>query len=164
MEEHSKLAKIVGQRIIYSIIVLYCLLYAVDGLPFYITILGIISQLVYLQNFSKTWPTISLWSLTFIASCVLVIVSHFVSFQYWTERAAAPRHFAYYNSNSRYKNTGWFSIPNSTPADDTFLDIATYFALCIWLVPFYLFLSLSANDNVLPSLGEYFVTSPESRY
>lgn len=36
------------------------------------------------------------------------------------------------------------------------MDIATYFGICVWLVPFYLFLSLSANDNVLPSAGTSF--------
>lgn len=34
------------------------------------------------------------------------------------------------------------------------MDVATFFGVCVWLVPFFLFLSLSANDNVLPSLGE----------
>lgn len=29
-----------------------------------------------------------------------------------------------------------------------------YFTLCLWLVPFALFVSLSANDNVLPTVTE----------
>lgn len=32
----------------------------------------------------------------------------------------------------------------------TFMDIATFFGVCVWLVPLFLFLSLSANDNALP--------------
>lgn len=32
-----------------------------------------------------------------------------------------------------------------------FLKILAYFTLCLWLVPFALFVSLSANDQVLPS-------------
>jgi hypothetical protein len=35
----------------------------------------------------------------------------------------------------------------------TFTEIASYFGLCVWLVPFALFVSLSASDNVLPTLG-----------
>ena len=31
--------------------------------------------------------------------------------------------------------------------------IASYFGLCVWLVPFALFVSLSAGDNVLPTIG-----------
>lgn len=29
-----------------------------------------------------------------------------------------------------------------------------YFTLCLWLVPFALFVSLSANENVLPTVAE----------
>ena len=32
-----------------------------------------------------------------------------------------------------------------------FTDIATFFGICVWLVPLFLFLSLSANDNALPT-------------
>jgi len=35
----------------------------------------------------------------------------------------------------------------------TFTEIASYFGLCVWLVPFALFVSLSASDNVLPTMG-----------
>ena len=38
------------------------------------------------------------------------------------------------------------NIPN-------FTEIASYFGLCVWLVPFALFVSLSASDNVLPTMG-----------
>lgn len=33
------------------------------------------------------------------------------------------------------------------------VQILAYFTFCLWLVPFAFFLSLSANDNVLPTLG-----------
>ena len=33
------------------------------------------------------------------------------------------------------------------------VQIMAYFTFCLWLVPFAFFLSLSANDNVLPTLG-----------
>lgn len=35
----------------------------------------------------------------------------------------------------------------------TFTEIASYFGLCVWLVPFALFVSLSASDNILPTMG-----------
>ena len=40
----------------------------------------------------------------------------------------------------------------SSPAQNVsgFADIATFFGICVWLVPLFLFLSLSANDNALP--------------
>jgi Transmembrane adaptor Erv26 len=35
----------------------------------------------------------------------------------------------------------------------TFGDMATFFGICVWLTPLFLFLSLSANDNTLPTSG-----------
>jgi hypothetical protein len=40
--------------------------------------------------------------------------------------------------------------PSNLP---TFTEIASYFGICVWLVPFSLFVSLSASDNVLPTMG-----------
>jgi hypothetical protein len=37
----------------------------------------------------------------------------------------------------------------------SFGDMATFFGICVWLTPLFLFLSLSANDNTLPTTGEY---------
>jgi hypothetical protein len=41
--------------------------------------------------------------------------------------------------------------------------IASYFGLCVWLVPFALFVSLSAGDNVLPTMGTEPVHGYESK-
>lgn len=40
----------------------------------------------------------------------------------------------------------------------TFSEVASYFGLCVWLVPFALFVSLSAGENVLPSMGSEYAT------
>lgn len=39
------------------------------------------------------------------------------------------------------------------PDVPSFTEIASYFGLCVWLIPFALFVSLSASDNVLPTIG-----------
>ena len=39
------------------------------------------------------------------------------------------------------------------PNAPSFTEIASFFGLCVWLVPFALFVSLSASDNVLPTIG-----------
>ncbi|KAF9353954.1 erv26 super protein [Mortierella sp. AD094] len=57
-------------------------------------------------------------------SLVLVLVDHFIWFQYFT------RH--YYS----------------------FMSIASFFGICVWIVPFSYFISLSANDNALPSFDK----------
>ncbi|KAM0747305.1 DUF396-domain-containing protein [Meredithblackwellia eburnea MCA 4105] len=157
IEEHANLAKVVGQRAIYFIIAVLAALHFLDGLPLHIAGLGILCHLVYLQNFSRTWPSIALTSLPFLASCVLVVVSHLVSFSYFSERARGTRHH-YGNYGRKYgaaaKSSSTWSFGAHKNNDDTFLDIATYFGICVWLIPMFLFLSLSANDNVLPSAGD----------
>lgn len=184
IEEHSALANSIGQRINYvssweclpsfgrgisadmrprggcvtsqAIILFLVVLYFVDGLPIHLAALGILCHVVYLQNFRRTWPSISLTSVPFIASCILVVLFHFFSFTYFTQRS---RGLPGGGLRSTYSGYGASRVPagsrwkaNSRP-DDTFLDVATYFGLCVWFMPFYLFLSLSANDNVLPSSG-----------
>lgn len=45
--------------------------------------------------------------------------------------------------------TSYYDSPSNIPS---FTEIASYFGLCVWLVPFALFVSLSASDNVLPTM------------
>ena len=72
------------------------------------------------------------------SSLVLVLVNHYVWF----------RHFS--NTQTRaYQRSSYYDkvdVPS-------FTQIASYFGLCVWLVPFALFVSLSAGDNVLPTMG-----------
>lgn len=66
------------------------------------------------------------------------MVNHYVWF----------RHFS--DSQSRaYQRTSYFDKADVP----SFAQIASYFGLCVWLVPFALFVSLSAGDNVLPTMG-----------
>src|SRR5271155_5040683 len=50
-------------------------------------------------------------------------------------------------------NRGVQNRYSTTTAQPSFTEIASYFGLCVWLVPFALFVSLSASDNVLPTTG-----------
>eukprot|EP00035_Acanthoeca_spectabilis_P032690 m.19944 g.19944 ORF g.19944 m.19944 type:complete len:197 (-) comp5505_c0_seq1:397-987(-) len=59
----------------------------------------------------------------FYSSCALLLLHNYLAFSTFAET--------------------WFSF-------DEFL---AYFVICVWLVPFGLFISLSVNDNVLPSHG-----------
>ncbi|OAX44002.1 DUF396-domain-containing protein [Rhizopogon vinicolor AM-OR11-026] len=139
IEEHSRLAKIIGQRGTYAIIVLHILLYISDSLPLPQTLFSITCHVIYLQNFSSTWPIISLSSLSFIASCVLAISDHFIWFFYFSHITRDARQVSHL-----YRSQIQSSVPG-------FSDIATFFGVCVWLVPLFLFLSLSANDHALPT-------------
>ncbi|TEB30084.1 DUF396-domain-containing protein [Coprinellus micaceus] len=139
IEEHSRLAKTIGQRSIYAIIALHVLLYFMDNLPILHTSFSILCHLVYLQNFSETWPLIDLTSIPFIASCILVISDHFIWFYYFARLTSEARRLRTYRG--------------AAPYAPGFTEIATFFGLCVWLSPLFLFLSLSANDNALPIMS-----------
>ena len=59
------------------------------------------------------------------------------------------RHFSEAQTRS-YSNTRSYY---DKPEGPSFTQIASYFGICVWLVPFALFVSLSASDNVLPTMG-----------
>ncbi|KAF5359058.1 hypothetical protein D9758_004792 [Tetrapyrgos nigripes] len=140
IEEHSKPAKTIGQRGIYVIIVLHVILYMTEPLPFWHILFSIACHAVYLQNFSSSWPLISLSSLSFISSCVLVIIDHFMWFFYFARVTQEAKHQRYRAGPHVHAHS--------------FAEIATFFGMCVWLVPLFLFLSLSANDNALPTSSE----------
>ncbi|KAH8118629.1 DUF396-domain-containing protein [Phellopilus nigrolimitatus] len=154
IEEHSRTAKTIGTRAVYVIIALHALLYLTDSLPLLQTVFSIACHLVYLKNFSHTWPFISLSSTPFIASCVLAIANHFLWFFYFSRRAHDAR---VRMMRSHRSGSGPGAAGDALPG---FADVATFFALCVWLVPLFLFLSLSANDNALPTSADALPDSP----
>lgn len=72
----------------------------------------------------RTFPFIQVSSPNFILTVVLVVVNHYFAFRYFSE--------VYYS----------------------FSEILSFFTLCLWLIPFTFFVSLSAGDNVLPSTAQ----------
>ncbi|XP_076034342.1 protein TEX261 [Oratosquilla oratoria] len=73
----------------------------------------------------RTFPFFFLTSLPFILGVVMFFVNHYLAFS----------HFASYYY----------------PAS----EVLSYFTLFVWLVPFGFFISLSANENVLPTHAEF---------
>lgn len=70
---------------------------------------------------------------------VLAIINHYFWFTYFSSASSVSPIYA---PMSRYHST---NIP-------TFTETSSFFGICVWLVPFCLFISLSANDNVLPTM------------
>lgn len=153
-------AKRLLTRLIYAVIVLQLLLCVVDRFPFWLTLLGIVSHVVYLGNMRR-FPFVKLSDPLFVASCgtqpdlhilscelptdvvcssVLVLINHWVWF----------RHFSGHQQRAYQNMSSFYDTPDNVP---TFTEIASYFGLCVWLIPFALFVSLSASDNVLPTMG-----------
>ncbi|KAI0874479.1 transmembrane adaptor Erv26 [Hypoxylon argillaceum] len=138
VEEHTVIAKRLLTRLIYFIIGLELVLWVVDGLPLLLTLLGVISHVVYLGNMRR-FPFVRLTDPLFLASCVLVLVNHFLWF----------RHF----SETQQRSYSHLSSMYDQPDVPSFTEIASFFGICVWLIPFALFVSLSASDNVLPTIG-----------
>merc|ERR1719187_259785 len=71
----------------------------------------------------SSFPFFSATSPSFVVAVVMVIVNHYFAFSYFGDN--------YY----------------------PFSEVMAYFTICMWLVPFAFFVSLSANENVLPTMS-----------
>ncbi|KAF9970915.1 erv26 super protein [Actinomortierella ambigua] len=123
VEEYTVQTKRVIKGMTVAVVVIHLLLWLLDGLPFSKILFSLACHGVYSLNLAS-FPNISLVSLPFLGSCVLVLADHFMWFQYFA------RHY------------------------HTFSSIASFFGICVWLVPFSYFISLSANDNTLPNFDK----------
>ncbi len=84
-------------------------------------------------------------------SPVLVLTNHFLWFRHFSTPPSNPPHTRHGRPPSIYDR----------PEMPTFTEIASFFGICVWLVPFALFVSLSAGENVLPSMGSEYATGGE---
>ncbi|ORZ08785.1 transmembrane adaptor Erv26-domain-containing protein [Lobosporangium transversale] len=123
VEEYTVWTKKIIKGLTMVVVVLHISLWLLDGLPFTKILFSLGCHAVYSFNLTN-FPFISLTSVPFLLSCVLVLVDHFMWFQYFS------RHY------------------------HTFASIASFFGICVWMVPFAYFISLSANDNALPSFDK----------
>jgi hypothetical protein len=72
----------------------------------------------------KTFPVFYWHSPSFIVAVVLLVVNHYYAFTYFAHHI------------------------------HSFQEVVAYFLICLWMVPFAFFVSLTANDYVLPSYSE----------
>ncbi|KAK3718906.1 erv26 super protein [Vermiconidia calcicola] len=150
VEEHTVIAKKVLTRMIYAIIASQLLLALVDKFPWTLSALSIGSHIVYMRNLRR-FPIVKLTDPVFILSCGLVLANHWLWFRHFSvppKSAAKGGRFNYYDREP---------MP-------TFTEIASFFGLNVWLVPFALFVSLSAGENVLPSMGSEYATGQGSSF
>lgn len=149
VEEHSQTSAKLLRRLIWSIVAIHIVL-LYDSFPWHLIALGILSHICYLSNL-RHFPIIKLSDPLFLLSCVLVVVNHWLWFRWFSDPSAfADRSRA--RSRDRYGYSGYsYDQPS-------FTEIASFFGICVWLVPFALFVSLSAGENVLPSMGSEYAT------
>ncbi|GAB0097171.1 Protein TEX261 [Sergentomyia squamirostris] len=72
----------------------------------------------------KHFPYVHFLSFSFLGSVILLLINNYLAFTYFA--------------------THYYMLS----------EVIAYFTVCLWLVPFALFVSLSANDNVLPTVNE----------
>ncbi|XP_077289110.1 protein TEX261 isoform X1 [Arctopsyche grandis] len=123
VEEYTVVAK---KCITWMVIIsssLYCGLAFVEDLPWFMITFGLLAQSCH-AFILRGFPYVIPLSPAFIVAVMLLIVNHYLAFQY-------------------FGNTYF-----------PFSEVLSYFTLCLWMVPFALFVSLSANDNVLPMTNE----------
>lgn len=155
VEEHSVLSSKVLRRLIYAIIVIQLLLALVDSFPWHLTALGIVSHGVYLTNL-RHFPIVKLSDPLFILSCVLVLANHWMWFRWFSSPAAFTSPGVGYGGRTRVGDRYSYGVGYGD--QPSFTEIASYFGICVWFVPFALFVSLSAGENVLPSMGSEYAT------
>lgn len=126
VEEHASFSKKCIRQAIFVVCgILVMSLF--DGLSWYLVLLALGSHFIYYLNLN-TFPIIELSSGRFISACILVFVNHFLWFREFGQMQKARKQV-------------------------TFGQVASFFGICVWLVPFALFVSLSAGDNMLPSIS-----------
>ncbi|KAF8269081.1 transmembrane adaptor Erv26-domain-containing protein [Lactarius quietus] len=144
IEEHSKLAKALGKKGIY---VRVSVVTSPPGINIKNRRSSVAQDRVLhtlprrlsaelLTYMARHFPYLA----SFVASCILVVADHFMWFFHFARRAHEAREAAH----KAYRGGPVVRPP-------TFGDMATFFGLCVWLTPLFLFLSLSANDNTLPT-------------
>lgn len=121
---------------------LYVFLWLFESFPLTMILCGVLGQLchfVILSNF----PFVAFSSIQFIFGVILVIVNHYLAFSYFSS-TYHPFSEVHYTSEAQGIKTLIIKM----------FQVISYFTLYLWLVPFSLFVSLSANDNVLPTTAE----------
>lgn len=132
---------------IYAVIGTQILLTIIDKLPLTLSALSIASHILYLQNLRR-FPWVKLTDPIFLASCVLVLINHYAWYRHFSTPPTPPTRYNFYDQ----------------PSVPSFTEIASFFGLQVWLVPFALFVSLSAGENVLPSMGSEYATGAGSSF
>lgn len=126
VEEYTRLTKKVISWSIKVVIALHVILLVFDRLPVISIGVGIGAHVVY-YRLLKTFPYISLTAPDFLGSVGLLVLSHVV----WIR-------FFYTDPRCAYVSMEW---------------LFGFMLVMVWIVPFAFFISLAANESVLPGGG-----------
>lgn len=123
VEEFTVMTGKIIRIVILMTLAVYIGLFVFEDLPVTLIGCGLLSQVMHLLVL-RTFPFFNLYSVPFVSASALVIVNHFLAFNFFSNKAYS------------------------------FSEVLAYFTICLWLVPFAFVVSLNANDSVLPTLAE----------
>jgi hypothetical protein len=126
VEEYTRLTKKVINWAIKVVIALHVILLVFDRLPVVAIGVGVGAHVVY-YRLLRTFPYISLTAPDFLGSLGLLVLSHVV----WIR-------FFYTDPRCAYVSMEW---------------LFGFMLVMVWIVPFAFFISLAANESVLPGGG-----------
>merc|ERR1712146_320408 len=124
VEEYTVATRRLLHQAIFVVVALQLLLGFFSSIPLWPMTLVGTAAHIAYYSLLHDFPFFKFTSPEFILSSVLVVAHHWVVFNHFSS----------------------FYYP--------FDQVVSYFVLCVWLVPFTLFISLSANENVLPNFRD----------
>eukprot|EP01095_Lingulamoeba_sp_RSL-Kostka_P009307 TRINITY_DN3208_c1_g1_i2.p1 TRINITY_DN3208_c1_g1~~TRINITY_DN3208_c1_g1_i2.p1 ORF type:complete len:200 (+),score=19.57 TRINITY_DN3208_c1_g1_i2:140-739(+) len=120
VEEYASFTKKLIWYTILTVFVLYIFIIILEDFPIQYTIIGLFAHVCYLRLLTASYPILEFTDPSFILSCAMAVINHISWFYLFT-----------------YKYT-------------PFNQIIAFFVICVWMVPFQFFISLSVNENTLP--------------
>jgi len=140
VEEYTVMtAKVIRWMVICTLLVYICL-FLFENLPTSLIACGIIAQVAHLALLTS-FPFFSVTSASFILSVIMVKLTDFQDVDKFIPSLAQ----VLVNHYLAFSHFGENYYP--------FSEVMAYFTICLWLVPFSFFVSLSANENVLPTMN-----------
>lgn len=121
-EEYTSKTHTLLKFAVWSVLGIHVVYLLFESLPALYVLVGILSHLAYLLLL-RSFPIFYLASLPFLGSCGLFLISNILWYTF----------FVSYD--------GLFYSP---------MEVFCFFFLCVWMVPFGFFVSLTVNENVLP--------------
>lgn len=137
IEENLILTKKILKNLLILISTINILLYLFDNLPLKLILFSLFSNFIYNLNLKKFPNNINLLNPIFLFSCLLALINHLIWFNYFNNP---------YIPTIDERLNPYFK----SPYYPNFTEIASFFAILIWLFPFALFISISSNENGLP--------------
>eukprot|EP01147_Barroeca_monosierra_P003451 gene3451-6087_t len=124
VEENTVLTKKILQKILIVVVVIQLLVGIFTSIPLWPCTVLGIVAHGLYSKLLVTFPYFDLSSPKFILSAIFLVLHHYFVFSHFT--------YQYYS----------------------FDQVVAYFTICVWLIPFILFISLSANEYTLPTSSE----------